>query len=290
MEIRVLRYFLTVAREGNLTRAAESLHITQPTLSRQLMQLEDELGTILFERGKRKMILTEEGMILKRRAEEIVNLSEKAKQEIGTQDINGSITISCGLTAATQRLGKLIKDFKELYPQVQFHFLSGDSDFTIENIDHGLVDIGVLLEPVELEKMNYVRLKQKERWGILMKKDSPLATQDYVTPLDIKELPLINTSRQKTQDHIKEWYGKGFESLNFCASSELTTSASMLVQNDIGYAVVIEGACDYIIHQELCFKPFYPELYSYSLFAWKKYQTFSLTVSKFIDFIINNNK
>lgn len=290
MEIRVLRYFLTVAREGNLTRAAESLHITQPTLSRQLMQLEDELGTILFERGKRKMILTEDGMILKRRAEEIVNLSEKAKQEIGIQDINGSITISCGLTAATQRLGKLIKDFKELYPQVQFHFLSGDSDFTIENIDYGLVDIGVLLEPVELEKMNYVRLKQKERWGILMKKDSPLATQDYVTPLDIKELPLINTSRQKTQDHIKEWYGKGFESLNFCASSELTTSASMLVKNDIGYAVVIEGACDYIIHQELCFKPFYPELYSYSLFAWKKYQTFSLTVSKFIDFIINNNK
>lgn len=290
MEIRVLRYFLTVAREGNLTRAAESLHITQPTLSRQLMQLEDELGTILFERGKRKMILTEEGMILKRRAEEIVNLSEKAKQEIGTQDINGSITISCGLTAATQRLGKLIKDFKELYPQVQFHLLSGDSDFTIENIDHGLVDIGVLLEPVELEKMNYVRLKQKERWGILMKKDSPLATQDYVTALDIKELPLINTSRQKTQFHIKEWYGKGFESLNFCASSELTTTASMLVQNDIGYAIVIEGACDYIIHQELCFKPFYPELYSYSLFAWKKYQTFSLTVSKFIDFIINNNK
>ena len=153
MEIRVLKYFLTVAREGNITRAAELLHITQPTLSRQLMQLEDELGAVLFIRGKRKMVLTEEGMVLKRRAEEIIILSEKAELEVGSQshDISGEIAIGCGVTEATQTMGKLIKKFSEIYPHVSFRIRNGNSDFILENIDNGLLDIGVVLEPVELE-------------------------------------------------------------------------------------------------------------------------------------------
>ena len=158
MEIRVLKYFLTVAREGNITRAAELLHITQPTLSRQLMQLEDELGAVLFIRGKRKMVLTEEGMVLKRRAEEIIILSEKAELEVGSQshDISGEIAIGCGVTEATQTMGKLIKKFSEIYPYVSFRIRNGNSDFILENIDNGLLDIGVVLEPVELEKLNFI--------------------------------------------------------------------------------------------------------------------------------------
>lgn len=287
MEIRVLNYFLAVVREGNITRAAEKLHITQPTLSRQLMQLEDELGSALFVRGKRKIILTEAGMILKRRAEEIVNLSLKTELEIGSQndEINGEIAIACGLMQATQTMGIFIKKFQKIYPQVQFHFRNGNSDFVIENIENGLVDIGIVLEPVELEKLNSIRLKEKEKWGLLVKKNSPLSKKDYILASDLKDIPLINTARQLTQNHFKNWYGDNLSKLYFSASSELSYTGAMLTRNDIGHAILIEGSIYDSIPHDVCFKPFYPELSSHSLIVWKKYESLSLTVSKFIDFI-----
>ena len=287
MEIRVLKYFLTVAREGNITRAAELLHITQPTLSRQLMQLEEELGAALFIRGKRKMILTEEGMVLRRRAEEIISLAQKAEMEIGNQDheVSGEISIGCGITEATQTMGKLIKKFSEMYPKVIFHIKNGNSDFVLENIDNGLLDIGFVLKPVELDKLNYIHLKAEERWGVLMKKDSPLAKKEKITAEDLMGIPLINSSRKETQNDFSNWVGKEFNLLNICATSELTTTASILVKNDIGYAIVIEGSANEVITNELCFRPLYPPLTTHSLMIWKKYQSFSLTVSKFIDFV-----
>lgn len=286
MEIRVLKYFLTVAREGNITRASELLHITQPTLSRQLMQLEDELGAALFIRGKRKMILTEEGMILKRRAEEIITLSEKTELEIGNQthEISGEISIGCGITGATQIMAQLIKKFSEIHPKVTFHIINGNSDYIIENIDNGLLDIGFVLEPVELDKLNFVQLNEDEKWGILMKRNSPLAKKDSVLAGDLTNIELINSSRIETQKTFSNWYGKNYRSLNFIATSELTTTASILVKNDIGYAIVIEGSVNDTINNELCFKPLNPPLITHSLMVWKKYQSFSLTVSKFIDF------
>lgn len=287
MELRVLKYFLTVAREENITHAAESLHITQPTLSRQLMQLEEELGASLFIRGKRKIILTEAGMILKRRAEEIITLSEKTELEIGNQkgNVNGEISISCGITEATQTLGKLIQEFHEIYPETTFHIRNGASDFTLENIDNGLIDVGVVLEPVSLEKLDFIRLNQKEQWGILMRKDSPLAQKNYITSSDLQNLPLINPSRSTTKTYFRDWYGQGYEQLNFCASSELSTTAIMLVKNNMGHAIIIEGSVKDLMGDDLCFKPLYPALYSHSLFVWKKYQSLSLTLSKFIDFL-----
>ncbi len=292
MELRVLKYFLTVAREGNITRAAESLHITQPTLSRQLMQLEDELGVTLFIRSKRKIILTESGLILKRRAEEILSLSEKAELEIGNQEheINGEITIGCGMMQATRIMGQYVHDFHEAQPLSIFHFRSGNSDFVVENIDNGLLDIGIVLEPIELEKLNFIRLKEQERWGILMRKDAPLAKKEYITAEDLKDIPLINTARLQTQSYFSKWYGEGYDKLHFCATSELSSTASILVKNKTGYAILIEGSLDSQENDDLCFKPLYPELISRSIIVWKKYQSLSYTVSKFLDFITKEVK
>lgn len=288
MEIRVLKYFLAVAREGNITKAAEILHITQPTLSRQLMQLEDELGAALFERGKRKIILTEEGMLLKRRAEEIISLSEKTEMEIGHQDneVSGEIVLACGITEATKTMGQYIQKFKSIYPDVTFHVRNGNSDFIIENIDNGLIDIGFVLEPINLEKFNFLRMNKVERYGILTKKGSPLAQKEYIVPEDLKGIPLINTSRVETQNQFKKWIGSSnYHQLEFTAISELTTTAAILVSNKIGHAIVVEGSVNFAVDNDLCFKPFYPDLTTTSLIVWKKYQSFSFTVSKFIDFI-----
>ena len=292
MEIRVLKYFLAVAREGNITKAAEILHITQPTLSRQLMQLEDELGAALFVRGKRKIILTEAGMLLKRRAEEIVSLSEKTELEISHQDnkVSGEIVLACGITEATKTMGQYIQKFKNIYPEVTFHVRNGNSDFIIENIDKGLVDIGFVLEPVNLEKLNFLKMNKVERYGILTKKNSFLAQKEYIMPEDLNGISLINTSRSETQNEFKKWMGSSYDQLHFAAISELTTTASILVSNNIGHAVVVEGSINYAANQELCFRPFYPELITTSLIVWKKYQSFSFTVSKFIDFLAKEIK
>jgi len=287
MEIRVLKYFLAVAREGNITKAADMLHITQPTLSRQLMQLEDELGAALFVRGKRKIVLTDAGMLLKRRAEEIISLSEKTELEIGNQDneVSGEIVLACGITEATNTMGEYIQKFKQLYPDVTFHVRNGNSDFIIEAIENGLVDIGFVLEPVNLEKLNFLRLNKKEKYGLLIKKDSPLFHKEYITCHDLKDIPLINTSRIETQNQLKEWIGSDYDQLDFVAVSELTTTASILVSHNIGNAIVVEGSVNYAANEDLCFRPFYPELATTSLAVWKKYQSFSFTISKFIDFI-----
>lgn len=287
MEIRVLKYFLAVAREGNITRAAETLHITQPTLSRQLMQLEDELGAALFIRGKRKMVLTDVGMLLKRRAEEIVSLAEKTEMEISNQnnDVSGEIVLACGLTEATQTMGRYIKKFKELYPDVVFKVKNGNSDFIMEAIDNGLVDLGFVIEPIDLEKLNFLKMNQLETWGILMKVDSPLASKEYLEAADLKNIPLINTARIETQNQLKNWMGNDYEKLNFVAVSELSSTAAALVENDVGYAIVIEGSTNNVISDQLCFRPLYPEMTTTSLVVWKKYQSFSYTISRFIDFI-----
>lgn len=287
MEIRVLKYFLAVAREGNITKAAEILHITQPTLSRQLMQLEDELGAALFVRGKRKIILTEAGMLLKRRAEEIVTLSEKTEFEIGHQnnEVSGEIVVACGLTEATKTMGQYIHKFTDIYPDVTFHVRNGNSDFIIENIDNGLVDIGFVLEPVNLEKLNFLKMNKIERYGLLTRNDSDLANKDFITVEDLKDVSLINTSRIETQNEFKKWIGKNDEELHVTAISELSTTASILVANNIGHAIVVEGSVNFAKDMSICFKPFYPELLTTSLMVWKKNQSSSYAVSKFIDFV-----
>lgn len=282
MEIRVLKYFLVVAQEENITRAAEILHITQPTLSRQMMQLEDELQTSLFVRGKRSLTLTPNGMLLKRRAEEIVALSEKTENEICQKNIGGKITLACGITQAAQTMGAYMKAFKEQYPEVSFSVRNGNTDFIVENIDNGLVDIGFVIEPVDLTKLQSIELPQPEKWGILMTPDSPLASLPAITPMDLVHIPLINSARLETQNQFKGWMGDLYDQLEFMAEAELTSIAAVLVKHRLGSAIVLE---DPNIYTDLIFKPLQPALTTRSLVVWKKYVSFSPTISKFIEFL-----
>ena len=184
MEIRVLRYFLAVVREENITKAAEVLHVTQPTLSRQLAQLEEEIGVKLFDRGARKITLTNAGVLLRRRAEEILRLVDKTQEELDAQEeqIEGEITVGCGELASVQLLARFIATFRQSYPAVTYDILTETADVVKEQMDKGLVDVGLLLEPVDMEKYDFVRLSMKERWVVLMRQDAPLAGQAAVTP------------------------------------------------------------------------------------------------------------
>ena len=202
MELRVLNYFLMVAREENITRAAQLLHVTQPTLSRQLMQLEEELGVQLFHRGKHSVRLTEEGMLLRRRAQELVSLSEKTKQELQCREEvpAGEIAIGCGETKSMSLLSSSMVSFRERYPLVQFSIYSAIADDIKERIEKGLLDMGLLVEPVDISKYEYIRLPVKERWGVLVREDSPLARKASVTPEDLLDIPLIMSRREPVKN------------------------------------------------------------------------------------------
>ena len=262
MELRVLKYFLAVAREENITKAAEFLHITQPTLSRQLMQLEEELNAQLFIRGKNRIVLTDEGMLLRRRAEEIVDLANKTEKEFLEQDnlVTGEIFIGGGETNAMHILARIIKEFKEEYPQIKYQFYSGNADDIKERLDKGLIDIGLLTEPVDIEKYEFVRLEQKEVWGILAPKDSKLAAKEYATPQDLLKLPLLSTRRTIVQNEIANWFGQDYEQLDIIATYNLIYNAAIMVEEGIGYAICLEKLVNINDETKIRFIPFYPPL------------------------------
>ena len=287
MEFRVLRYFLVVAQEESITRASEVLHITQPTLSRQLAQLEEEYGVQLFLRGKRKITLTEEGMLLRRRAEEILELVEITEKELSEQDdlIDGKILIGSGELSASKIFPKLFKEFGKKYPKVKYDLYTGNADQIKERIDKGLLDIGLLLEPVNIEKYDFIRLDILERWGVLMGPDDPLTSKAYVTVDDLKSLPLIMVNRSMVQNEISNWFGDSFENLNIVASHNMSSNAAKLVEYGIGYAIVIEGSVSIYSEDKICYRPLFPELKNTSVLAWKKNQMFTPTVARFLQFV-----
>ena len=221
MEIRVLRYFLTVVREQSITKAADVLHITQPTLSRQLSQMENEIGVRLFERGNRKITLTNEGLLLRRRAEEILLLVDKTEKELIEQDeqIEGKITIGCGEIGAVQLLPDLFESFHEKYPLVTFDIYSATADHVKEQMDRGLVDVGLLLEPIDIERYDFIRLDYKERWVVVMRPDCSLAEKEYVTAKDLSKLTLIMPRRLKVQSELSGWFGEYYNGLNVLFTS-----------------------------------------------------------------------
>lgn len=292
MEIRVLKYFLAVAREENITRAAEFLHITQPTLSRQLIQLEEELNTQLFVRGKNKMSLTDEGMLLRRRAEEIVDLADKTEKEFLEHDnmIAGEIFIGGGETHAMHILAEVIKDFKNEFPHVKYQLYSGNADDVKEKLDKGLIDIGLLMEPVDIEKYEFVRLNQREVWGLLVPKNSLIAQKDYVTPQDLISLPLMISRRTIVQSEIANWFGSRFEHLDIIATYNLIYNAAIMVEEGIGYAVCLENLIHLHETSNLRFIPFSPRLETGTVLVWKKHQIFSPATSRFIEKIKNTLK
>lgn len=229
MEIRVLRYFLTVVREEGINRAAEVLHITQPTLSRQLSQLEEEVGVKLFHRGARKITLTNEGILLRRRAEEILALVDRTERELAEQDelVEGRIVIGGGELAAMQVLPEIIEEFHEKYPLVTFDILTGNADMVKEQMEKGLIDIGVLLEPIDIEKFDFIRLREKERWVVLMRPDDSLAQKETVSAKDLENMPLILPRRTNVQNELSNWFGDFFQEQQVLFTSNLTTNSAL---------------------------------------------------------------
>ncbi len=286
MEIRVLRYFLTVVREESITRAADVLHITQPTLSRQLAQMEDEMGVKLFDRGTRKIVLTNEGLLLRRRAEEILELVDKTEKELTEQDemVEGTVSIGCGDLAAVQMLPELFRSFHERYPSVSFDLYTATADHVKDRMDRGLTDMGLLLEPVNIEKYDFIRMDQREQWVAVMHPDSPLAKLDRITPQDLKDLPLILPKRINVQSEVANWFGADLSQLNILFTSNLPSNSSIMVYNKLAYSIIIKGSISFWDSQKITYRPLYPELTATSVLAWKRKQPFGLAAAKFIQY------
>ena len=244
MDLRVLRYFLMVAKEQSFTKAAKQLNITQPTLSRQLAALEEELGVKLFNRGGHSINLTNEGLLLKRRALELVDLEDKIVSEFkgNRESVEGKITIGCGEFIAVETLAKICKKYKEKYPLVQFAIHTGTADNISEMMNKGLVDIGLFLEPVSTEGMDYIRMQGCDHWVVSMRVDDPLAKKEVITKKDLLKLPLILPERTNIQSELANWFGKDFSRLNIAFTSNLGTNAGVMAINGLGYPISIEGA------------------------------------------------
>lgn len=287
MELRVLQYFLAIAREESISKAAAFLHITQPTLSRQMKDLEDEFGKQLFIRGNRKITLTDEGMLLRKRAEEIINLVEKTEIEMNTSDniLNGDIYIGGGETQGMSLIAKVIKKMQIEHPEVKFHLHSGNAEDISERLDKGLIDFGLVVDPANIYKYDYIKLPTKDVWGILMRKDSPIAQLDTIAPNDIKDLPLICSAQGLVESEIKRWFGKDFNNLNIVSTYNLLYNASLLVKENIGYAITLDGLINTGGDSELCFRPLAPKSEVGLAFIWKKYQLFSKPAQHFLTMI-----
>ena len=283
MEIRVLKYFLLVAREENITKAANLLHLTQPTLSRQLMQLEEELGVQLFRRSKHHIILTEEGMLLRRRAEEIVALADKTKDDLQHREeqLSGTVAVGSGELRSSRFLAQLLTAFQTENPLVSFAIYSGNSDNIKERIERGLLDVGLLQEPVDITKYSFVRTPGGEQWGILVRADSELAARESVSPADLAAVPLILPEREIVQNELLNWFGPYAEGLRITATGNLLYNLAALARDSGSGVLTLDLNCTY---EGLRFIPLAPAMESNTVLVWKKTQTFSAAAAALIEF------
>lgn len=285
MELRVLQYFLAVAREQSISGAAEYLHLSQPTLSRQLKDLEDELGKQLFVRGNRKITLTDEGMMLRKRAEEITELVKKTEDEIMLSDdtVTGNVYIGAGETDAVRILAKAACRLQKEFPQICIHISSGDAQDVTERLNKGLIDFGVLFDPTDLSEYNHLRLPFKDEWGVLMRRDAPLAKKEMITPEDLWDEPLIISRQQKEGGSLSIWLKQSFSNLNIAATYSLLYNGSLMVDEGIGYALCLNHIINPTGESNLCFRPLYPKLEIGLNIVWKKYQILNRASEKFLE-------
>ena len=285
MELRLLRYFLTVAKEQSFTKAAEQLHITQPTLSRQMTALEDELGIALFLRKGKRTTLTDEGILLKRRALEILNLEEKTLKELKEKEdvVEGTITIGCGEFAAVETLARICKTYKEKYPLVHIALHTATADTVYEMMKKGLVDIALFLEPMDTEGLDYIRIADCDHWCVGMRPDDPLAEKELIKKEDLIGKPLILPERMNIQSELANWFGKDFSKLQIAFTSNLGTNAGVMAANGLGYPISIEGAAKYWREDILVQRRISPEIMTSTVIAWRRNIPYSLAVSKMIE-------
>ena len=280
MELRVLRYFLAVAREENITKAAAMLHLTQPTLSRQLMQLEEELGVQLFQRSRYRIILTNDGMLLRRRAQELVDLADKTAREFSEREteLMGEIAIGAGETRSMTALSRAIQSFRTLYPKVVFRIFSANADDVKERLDMGLLDMGLLTEPVDVGKYAFFRMQEKDRWGVLVRADSPLAALEAVTPEDLEAVPLLCSGREGVQRELANWFGDRWERLEIAATFNLILNAANMVRCGVGAAL---GFDLNLAFDDLRFLPLSPAMETGTVLVWKKDQVLTPVMEVF---------
>ncbi len=276
MELRELKYFLAVTKEQSISKAAQALFVTQPNLSRQMQNLEREIGKQLFIRGTKKITLTEAGRLLRKRAEEILELYNQTEAELNTPiaDVSGDIYIGGGESYVMGLIAKAAHCVQKEFPNVKYHLFSGDSATISERLDKGLIDFGIFIEPVDLSKYDYLRLPLTDTWGILMRKDSPLAEKQFIAPEDLWDKPLIFSRQSIGKNLISDWFHKSTEELNVVATGNLLYNMSLLVEEGLGYAVCLDKIINTTGDSDLCFRPFYSELKSHLDIAWKKYQVF----------------
>lgn len=286
MELKNLEYFLAVAREQNITAAADTLHISQPALSTQLKAMEAELGKQLLIRGvkgSRKVILTEEGMILRKRAEEILALMKKAEEEISGPDetIAGNVFIGTGETEIVRLFAGVAKKLQQRYPGIRCNISSGNAEHVLDYLDKGLIDFGLLFSEVDTHKYEAIPVPIEDTWGVLMRKDSILAAKRVICPEDLWDKPLIVSHQKGDDTYLNQWLGRKEPDLNIVATYNLVYNASLLVDEGLGYALCY----DRLINTKgtnLCFRPLSPRLQARASIIWKKYQVFSKAANVFL--------
>lgn len=284
MELRVLQYFLAVTREQNILRAAESLHLSQPTLSRQIRDMEEELGKQLFIRGSRSITLTEEGMILRKRAEEILELVRKTEDEISLAEepLAGAITVGAGETDGLRVLVRAVQALRKEYPQVHFHVVSGDKCSVIENLSQGLIDFGVVFGDFDKSKYEYINMSCPEHYGVLMRRDDPLAAQESIDPKELWDKPLILSRQIMCDQDTKTLLGRDQKELDVVGTFNLLYNGSLMVEEGMGYALSFDKIINTSDDSKLCFRPLTRQNETPMFILWKKYQVFTKVAEKFL--------
>ena len=290
MDIRILKYFLAVAQEESITKAAEVLHTSQPNLSRQLAELEEEVGNRLFERGSRRITLTEEGMFLYKRAKEIVELLERTESDLAlfNEVTSGDVHIGAAETHAMRLIGHVIQSLRESHPQILYHFFSGSTVEVKEQLDKGLLDFALLVDPVDPQKYDHIRLPVNDTWGVLMRRDSPLAELESIRPEDIKDKPLLCSQQMLDANDISGWLGEDFKNLNVVFTFNLITTPAMMVEEGVGYVFTFDKLINTTGDCNLCFRPLEPKFETGLYLTWKKYQVFTKAAKAFLEQIKHN--
>lgn len=283
MDLRVLQYFLAVAREESISAAAQSLHLTQPTLSRQLKELEEELGKQLLIRGNRRITLTEEGMLLRKRTEEILDLVRRTEKEVTQSDdlVGGEVYIGTGETDGMRQIARAANQIQREHPGIQFHIVSGDAMDVCERLDKGLLDFGILLGDFDRIKYHYMELPMQDVWGVLMQRSSPLAGKETVTPQDLWDKPLILSRQMGNKSGLYRWLQKEPAELHTVATYNLIYNASLMVDEGMGYAFTLDKLVN-TRGSNLCFRPLEPRMELGMCLVWKKYQVFSKAAELFL--------
>ena len=294
MELRVLKYFLSVARTGSITAAAHTLHVTQPTLSRQLQDLEYELGKKLFVRGSHHVSLTRDGMLLRQRAEEILEIVDQTEAEFHTNSrtLSGDVYIGGGESAALAPLAEIISTFREDFPQIRFHLYSGNSEDVTVRLEHGVLDFGILIQPVDISRYDSLPLPIKDIWGLVLRRDHPLTKRKTIRPCDLADIPLLMSRQifhnEKLNDPVASWMGEWSERINVAGTYNLIFNAALLVRAGVGCALTLDRLINATSKSDLCFRPLTPKLEAGLDIVWKKNRIFSDAAEKFLERLKEN--